>query len=304
MPELTVPHLVQYDTPQPVPISDLIASLNGLQATAGEVGALLESCVNGLKVEKVSVSVRSISQESPLREWFIITLMVTYQSDLSKELPVLLEELFGVDIPDNYDTLVTVSSLVVIFYILDATYRKVIGADASVQMARMLDGLIKELANSTGCSEDKIREFLRDRYDKGRLRKLVNAAIGFFRPSKRQNNVSAKVGSRIISKEVMREIPGDVAEDVHEPETSSHQYSNVEIELHAQDRDRAKQGWAAVVPAISDARVKMQIFPPIQPEDVWTHQKIRGDIIAVFRDDGGDLTPTQYHLIRLGNDDA
>jgi hypothetical protein len=75
---------------------------------------------------------------------------------------------------------------------------------------------------------------------------------------------------------------------------------NVRIELHAQDVDRAKAGWAAVIPEVSPNRLRMQIYPPLKPEDIYTKTEVIGDIILVSRQtESGNAEPYMFHLVRI-----
>ena len=80
-------------------------------------------------------------------------------------------------------------------------------------------------------------------------------------------------------------------------------YQDVLIELHAQDVDRTKTGWAAVVPEVSPRRLRMEIFPPLKPEQIYTKQKIRGDIMLVSQKrSDGTYHPHMLHLLDIRPD--
>jgi hypothetical protein len=70
---------VRYLTDDPVPIRDIIASLQGAESAIREAGRLLPLIVDGVKVEKVEIRVREVAQESPLRELFAIGIFVAFQ---------------------------------------------------------------------------------------------------------------------------------------------------------------------------------------------------------------------------------
>jgi hypothetical protein len=126
--------------------------------------------------------------------------------------------------------------------------------------------------------------------------------LRFFRPSKSQGSVPIKVGERKFGKEVISEVPSDVTIAEFEDEEPSEEIKNVEIELHAQDIDRSKQGWAGVVPAVSKKRLRMEIYPTIKPEQIYTRPRVRGDVIVVSkRNEDGELEPYMFHLMKLAD---
>lgn len=297
--QIDVSHAVTYDLADAVPISDVIESLTGTERACKQIKPLLEGCVDGLTIESISVGVRSITQESPLRELFMFSLIVGFQDKLEAEVPPALESLIGHEIPDQYDTMVTVCVLIVLFYGADYLYRRFHSATSSKNIRRQLDSLISELAERTDTDEDKIRQILDEKYGRRSLKNMARAAAGFFAPSKHQKNASVTVGKRKIERDTVAEIPGDVAADALDPDDDSDYIENVEIEIHAQDLDRSKQGWAAVIPGHVDERIRMQIFPPVTPEQIFPRGKVRGDVVVVYQKEDGELRPTIIHLIRL-----
>lgn len=297
--EFILPHRVVYNTDERVPVGDVIESLRGTEIAAREAMALLPELVDGLSIRKITVNVQSLSQESPLRELFLFSILVTFQDELTEEIPPMLEKLLGVEISEDHDTMVTVVTLVLLFYGAEYLFRKVASLGDTNRLKAQMDGLISELSGSTGKSEEAIRRVLAERYSGQRLARLSRAAVQFFRPSKGQNNAAVEVGHNQIPSDVVSQVPGDIAEKILEPEETSEQFQNVEVQLHAQDVDRAKSGWAAVIPSISDDRIKMRIFPPTKPEDIWTRQSIRGDVVVVYRTVGGEMRPYECHLVRL-----
>jgi hypothetical protein len=108
--EIRVPHRILYEISDAAPVADVIESLLGAEALLQEIGPLLEGCIPGLHVEKIQVSVRSISQESPLKEIFWAALFITFQKDLEADVPKIVEDIFGVHVPDQYDTIGALSS--------------------------------------------------------------------------------------------------------------------------------------------------------------------------------------------------
>ena len=70
---------VRYLTDQPVAICDIIESLQGVETILGEMANVLPEFVDGLQVQKIEVRVRELSQESPLRELFLVALFLAFR---------------------------------------------------------------------------------------------------------------------------------------------------------------------------------------------------------------------------------
>lgn len=128
----------------------------------------------------------------------------------------------------------------------------------------------------------------------------MHAALQFFRPSKEHGNAAVRVGTRRIEPRIVATIPGEAQMFDFDDGATSRQITDVTIELHAQDVDRLKKGWAAVIPSVSKQRVRMELYPPIRPVDIYTKTQIFGDVIAVFKTNvAGEAEPSLYHLVRL-----
>jgi hypothetical protein len=150
-----IPFEVQYLTEGIVPIEEVIDAMISAKLFIEEGGYNLGGLIPGLNIEQVQVSVRSISQESPLREAFFAAIYLTLQKDLEREVPALFELVTGTAVPENFKTIATLSMLVAIFYG---------AATVNSKIKRQLDALIEDLSQRTGRSEDHIRKFLEDRY--------------------------------------------------------------------------------------------------------------------------------------------
>jgi hypothetical protein len=123
---------------------------------------------------------------------------------------------------------------------------------------------------------------------------MARAAFVFWR----QHNAPIKIGRKIIETDLVSEIPTDAEiESANVPEIGR-PMADVLIELHAQDMDRAKQGWAGVVPEISPRRLRIEIEPPIKPELIYMKSKIRADVMLIsHKRPDGSYQPSVIHVL-------
>ena len=296
--DVTVPHSVVYETDGRVPIDRVIESLQAHRQLLMEAIPIIETLVPDLKVDKISISVGEITNQSPLRELFFASLVIAFQNDLSKEVPPLIKGVTGMSIPDSYNTIVTVVAMLVFFYGVDAAYRLLSKRLGTSRASRQMDGVVADLAASLGIPEDRIRKTLHERYTKGRRSRLMEAAVKAVSPSKSENNAPIVFGDRRLEREDVAEVPA-VAQPLEDEADRSEPFENVEIELHDQDIDKTKQGWAGVPVGQTEARLRMELYPPITPEELWGKSRVRGDIIMVSRVKDGKATPYMFHLVRL-----
>jgi hypothetical protein len=263
-----------------------------------EIGPFLEDIIPGLAVDNIRVSVKEISQGS-LKEVMWAAIFIAFQKDLEQEVPPLVNEIFGTDIPHRYDTLVTVLFCLLLYYGADYLHRKATKLTETSRIKEQLDGLVEEVSQECHVSKDNIKHVLETRYTKTRINMLARAVIRVFTTSKNQNNSPMIIGDKRIEPRLIAEVPSNI-KLLDDEFIATEEFSNVKINLHAQDMDRSRRGWAAVIPDVSPRRLRMDIYPPIRPEDIYTRPSIVGDILLLSRSiDGGRMEPYMFHLIRL-----
>lgn len=291
---------VTYLTPDPTLVKDVIASLQGIETTLGEVGRVLPLLVPGLKVDKIDIRVREITQNSPLRELFVASLMVAFQKDLEREVPDLISAATGLPIPERMDATVTVLALIIVFYGIGAIRDLVFGVGKDSRSSEMLDDMINDLAATMGVSPKHIRKTLEERYaEKTLWKRLANATSRFFMPSKRQDSASVLVNEIHIGQEIVREIPDSFRVDDALDEPVTRNFNDAILDLHAQDKDHAGRGWAAVVQGLSDQRARLKLMAGVAADSIWGHDRVVGDITVIFERLGMDLLPREIHLHRI-----
>ena len=176
--EIRLPYRVIYQTNELVPVDDVIASLQASARSIKETKDLLEECIDGLVIDDIQILVSEIVDGSR-REILFATLLLTYQKELTQEVPSVIENIFGVDVSSDYDTLITVVTMVVLFYTIDFVYRRINDAASSIHAKVQLDGLITDLAHRLSIPEERVRRTLAVKYRANRLRALADSASVF-----------------------------------------------------------------------------------------------------------------------------
>jgi len=208
MAEVHLPLSITYETEGVTPVADVITALQATDALVQDASSLLPSLIEGLHVEKCSLNVQRLTQESPLREIFLISLFLAFQDDLEREVPAVLEDLFNITVSDDYDTLVTVALLAIAFY----------GAGLAIDAAKrtFADSLPKEkfedlaqvLAAETGKPAADIRSIIHAKFGKpSAAKRLVKSAKGVFLPSQKGKNAPMIVDRDRISRPYVSNAP-------------------------------------------------------------------------------------------------
>ncbi len=77
-------------------------------------------------------------------------------------------------------------------------------------------------------------------------------------------------------------------------------FDNIQIVIRAVDLDRPGQGWAAIVPDVSDKRLPVQLEDGVDPLKVPVGKYTTADITVIYKVDGkGNKTPKKYLLKKL-----
>jgi hypothetical protein len=204
--------------------------------------------------------------------------------------PKLLEHLFGTQLGFEYPTITTILFLLILFYGADFAYQKLSKLKDASLIRQQLDGLILEVSDYCKIPEEALRRLLAGRYAKGKMRPLIQSVMRVFRPSKQHSNSGLRISGRRIEPRLVAEVPGDAQMLEFDEPPHPKPMHGVEIELHAQDMDYVKQGWAAIIPSLSKQRIRLELSPPIRPIDIYTKSKIKGDVIILFRETKSGVT--------------
>lgn len=306
-----VNHFIEYGVQDAVPVSQVVESLLANERLVRHACLVLEELYPGLRVRAQLVSVSSISQESPLREWFASLLVVSYQDDLTETVPPLVADFLGTElldgiVPDKYQELVTVLVMLGAIWGVSKAYTHLFPDRKSNNLDRENTRLINVAGDLVMVDPEHITRALEKAGEDKQAKGLRQAAQRFFAPARQERNVpiSSQGGGATISAEAVQEAQSvygydDVEDETPEvPEPEFH--SEVEIVIHAMDRDKGKTGWAGHIHNLFDKRSRMKLDKSIQPESLFGKAKILGDVLVEYAfNDEGEPEPVQFILLRV-----
>ncbi len=212
----------------------------------------------------------------------------------------MIESLFQVTVNDKYDTIVTVLFLTVLFY----------GTGIAIDMAKKafsdslprtkLNELIDVLALETGKSPSDIRKIIEAKFQKpAAAKRLVREAKRFFLPSQKDGNAAVMIDRDRIPEEVVAEVPFPGDGDKDQDFERYTPFEDIELDIHAQDKDKSEVGWAAIAKTISDKRLKIRIMDPVQPDDLWQKETVVADIVVVSKLASDGYVPTEVQITAI-----
>ena len=128
--------------------------------------------------------------------------------------------------------------------------------------------------------------------------KLTKNAVRFVKPAKRDPEAHIRFDNEKklqINPETVKAMPGHITEP--EPEETVEDHDRVEFIIRAVDLDSHRKGWAAIIPDISERRVKLQLDPHIDGELLMQHPAAIANVTAIFRyDEEGKKVPILYFV--------
>ncbi|MFL9503615.1 hypothetical protein ACJMQP_26500 [Rhodopseudomonas palustris] len=299
MVQITLPFSVEYQTEAPPTVQEVVSALQATDSLMRQTVELLPSLIDGLTIESSSLNVRKISQGS-LKEIFGIALFVAFQDNLEAEVPKMLKDIFDISVSDDYDTIVTVVFLIVVFYGVSLAKDALAKRMENHRSRLMLGDLVAIAAAQTGKTPDEIQKVLEAKYQKpSTVAGLIASAKGFFVPSKRSSDAPILIDRGRLDRDLVRDVP--ILSDGGEVQDFARYkpYYGVDLELHAQDRDKTATGWAAVAPSVSPDRLKVRVMDPVTPGNLWQREKVRADIMVVEKITANGYKPTEIQIVAI-----
>jgi len=298
--EVALQHAITYSTKGDVAVAVVAQTLLANERLIQESVRVLGGCVSGFEIQKIHVRVAYLSNASPLREVFAVGLFMTYQDQLIKEVPELIQKLTGHPIPQGTETLVTVLVLMVAIYVISETVTRLFPGKEVKQLKKEYDQKIAELSAMTHIDPAAIESAVKSRLSEGKQKSLFRRAYDLFLPAKLEPGTKMLADDRVVvSDSAIAEIPSDV-EWAQRDTTNVYELNGVGIEIHRSDLDYSQSGWAAVIEEVSHKRRKMVLPPEIKPSDLYGKKQIVGDVSVVEQmQDDGVYEAKEYHLLRL-----
>lgn len=242
-------------------------------------------------------------QESPLQQTFVVALVAAYQRQLERDVPKIITDLTGIEVPDQYHTLLTVLVMMVAVYGISKAIELLFPSRGKDELEKNYRSLVVVAGDLIQTPPNEIETAVRSRYSGKKLSQITSLVRGFFAPTagrehaKIMGPAGVEIGAPALSQIPQLAIP-ETVEDTEKTDTQF-EYSK-RIVIHAMDRDRGKLGWAAHIPSLFDDRVPMKLEKGIDPLSLFGKKQIIGDVLIVYRvDEADNRVPSEVHLLRI-----
>lgn len=301
---LTIPHDIAYETGASVPLSDIARSLISVESASRYLPGIIEEIFPGVKVEALDVRLKSAASGS-LFENFLLHLAISSQDHLENYL-ARLGTSHGITTLERHPKIV--SRILTGIILAGAGYAIGLTTDNPEYGTRVniqqqyIFVTTGEIAN---VSPESIRDAIGNATKNTRDRvHLAKKSVDFFAPAKSGGSTSAVKagGDIIINPETIADIPSAPQMETVEDEVTQKRFANISIDIRVIDRDQLDHGWKAVIPEISERRVRLIASPSIDLADLTrraANGKIVGDISVEYIGFKGIEKPIAYHLYNI-----
>ena len=277
--DLIIPHSVTYDFDGRASVAEVAKSLVAQEKMVKDALAILEMVFPNLSFDKPVVSVREVSQSSPLRTYLTTAVIAVYGQELGEDVPDILNTLFGVDVPDSYDSIISVLVLLIAVFGAEWLWRKIATEVKDLRELRAERARLLTLAaNQASVTEDHLEEAI-DRVLSKHKRSVMKASADFLEPAKRHKARAISVPGAEIGTEAIKELPSDVDMAKYEPPTEMREIENAIVRFRAHDLDKNK-AWAATIDEISPDRRPLHLAPDVRPEQLFERAEVRANVLV------------------------
>lgn len=282
--ELTVHQQIYYSNRELVPIKDVAESLLALEAIIRQSPDVLEAMFPGTKIQSVEVYINELKSDSIWED--VVVKFIFGSQQKFDEFIASARERIGMDNIMNNPQLL--SSIILVMILSGGAYYLGKDKSATPEQKATIEAnnniIIQIGAGMVDLSSEDFKAIIDSAIkDKERLAKN---AIKVVNPAKRDPEASITFNDNEelrIQTESVKAMPRFVQEP--EDEEYIEDYRNIELEIRAIDLDSTKRGWAVVVPDLHKRRVRLQLDPTVNPENLLDKRKVNANVTVIFGHD-------------------
>lgn len=284
-------------------IDDVIGSLAGQREILRVAAMALPQLDDAVTVQDIQFVVERIEAGSLVWD-ILVEVQARYQRQIDDVVIEGIEDMFGADIPAEYEALVSLLSVAVVYMVARYAYERVVRGSGASQPSVHISGennvVIQNVARVVNQSPESVAAALDRAVPPARRRQLVSRVADFLRPARQEpGSVIEVAGAPTIPAEAIREFPGDAALEAVD-DSSNLDVEDAILEIRAMDRDRSKTGWSARIWRDDrfPRRLPMDLYPTVNAEALAMRHFVRANlIIEGERTPGGGFRPKRIHLI-------
>jgi len=292
--ELLTEHHIYYSNKHNIPLAEVAESLVALDKIIRHSPYALEKLLPGLKILDIDVFIAKLESGS-LWETVLVKFVFGSQDKMEQRIESLRDKLHVEDILSNKGLVAIVAAATILSCgIYFRGKNQAVPISEKLAIEKNINVIINMGSDITQVDPDKFKSIIESSL-KGKEKRILNDAIGFLRPATRDPDAAITFNqddNLSITPEAILSYP----KQKPEPEETMEVYENVDMIIRAIDLDSAKRGWAAIIPAISDRRIRLELAPHIDPITLMTHPTVKANVTVLFRETDKGKIPRLIHL--------
>ena len=284
-------------------IDDVIGSLAAQREILRVAAMALPQIDDAIAVQDVQFVVERLQTGSLFWD-IVVELHALYQRRIEDEVIEGIEGMFGVDVPAEYEALVSLLAVAVVYMVARYAYERVARSRGASQPSVHISGennvVVMNIADLVHQSPDAVAAALDRAVSPSKRRQLIPRVADFLRPARRESGSAIEVnGAPAIPSEAIAEFPSDAALEAVD-DSSTIDVEQALVEIRALDRDRSKTGWSARIwnDDRFPRRMPMDLYPTVTAEALALHHFVQANLIVEGeRTPDGNFRPKRIHLI-------
>lgn len=289
---IEVPYSVYFNTAKAVPIDEIIDTLVSMERLLLRTPKFIETAYKGIHVIQTEVLISSIVTGS-LTQDFIVKYILGGEDNAQKAKEV-------------YDTMVSNSQ--VVKTVVAVGVGSMIGWGIHAAVATGAPTTNIEAYNSTiihvssgVLTGDQVSDILSKMPDKKRL---AQDSVIITKTAKSDPSSTIKFNNEdalVIPAAAISEAPSEYTPA--SPQEREIKYQNVELIIHASDRDKTEAGWAGIIPNIVEKRMLFKLAEGLDPAKIHGRLKVRADVLVHERFNKTKKTyePKSVEILAIAN---
>ncbi len=281
--ELTIRQQIYYSNEKLIPINEIAESLLALEGIIKQSPSVLEGLFPGTKIDVVEVYIEQLKSDS-LWEDVVVKLIFGDQKSFDEFISSVRERI-GMEKFMNNPQLFSAIILALIFaggaFYLGRSTIATPEHKASIEannntIIQIGAGLVELEAEGFMAVIDSAIK------DKNK-NKLAKDAITLIKPAKRDPGATITFNDNEdlqINNDSVKAMPSYFEEPEKKQEMQD--FHNIELVIRATDLDNSKKGWGARIPDLYPKRIRMQLDPSVDPEELGNRTTVIGDVTVLF----------------------
>jgi len=291
-------------------VDEIIASLAAQKVLVEEGINFLTELDPDFTLDKVTIRVDSLVTGSLFWD-LLVEVYGAYQTEIEEKVVGSLEEMFGVNVPPEYEGIVTLAALAVTYMVARYAYDRVARSKGEKSSsAPTIPGdnniVIQQISSVVGQDPQFIEKALERTLPPTKRAKLIPKVADFFRPAKKDHSAKIELNNAPdIDSDALAEFPSD-AELKTVDDSTIIDLEGLQLTLGEQIGTKINTGWGAVV--VGDERfpkrLPMDLYPTVNPEHLAQYQNVKANL-AIECERGADnsLKPKRIHLLSFEEPD-